>query len=292
MQDQVRTVLVVDDDPGIRVRAVRALRAVFPQAEFAEAGDVAAGRRALAQGRPDLLLLDHYLPDGVGLDLLQWLQEQQADLPVIYLTSVKTAQVAVAALKSGARDYVIKSRDWPSTLTRAAEGAVAQYRLRRAEQAALERLRESAYRDPLTGLWNRRVLEDAQVEATWGGGALAVAMIDLDGFKAVNDTLGHAAGDRTLQAVAEVLRGSMRDTDLLVRYGGDEFVAVLPRLDEADVENWAQRVRQQLAAGARAGHLPAALDASIGVAVGGGGLRELIQQADAAMYQRKRWKRE
>lgn len=288
MLELVRRVVLVDDDRNIRMRAVRALRELLPRAVFAEAADAAGGRRLLAEGTADLVVLDHYLPDGEGLHLLTWLRERKVDVPVIYLTSVRTAEVAVAALKGGASDYVVKSREWPRALARAVQAVLEQRERRRAEQAALASLRESAFRDPLTGLWNRRVLEDDRVAATWGEGPVAVAMIDLDGFKIVNDTMGHEAGDRVLREVAALLLASIRETDLLVRYGGDEFVAVLPRMEDADVEGWVARVRDQFARGRADGRLPPALDASIGMAVGSGGLREILIRADAEMYADKR----
>ena len=106
---------------------------------------------------------------------------------------------------------------------------------------------ELAWRDDLTGAWNRRYLRRLLTEE-WPklaaeGGAVTLLALDLDGFKPVNDTYGHAAGDRVLRWAAEELRRAFRESDRLIRYGGDEFVVVLSGVDGSEARDLAERAR-------------------------------------------------
>lgn len=152
-------------------------------------------------------------------------------------------------------------------------------------------LAELALRDSLTGLPNRRVLMDrlAQaIERTPGTHDLAVLFVDVDQFKAINDSLGHAAGDAALLLVADALRSVVRIGDTIARLGGDEFVVLCERTTPADAELVAARVIESLAAaGSGAGEWQ--VSASIGVAFGGrdSTASQLLSAADAAMYRAK-----
>ena len=162
----------------------------------------------------------------------------------------------------------------------------------------LARIQELAYTDPLTGLPNRRRLEEQVETAIWsartGADTLALLFVDLNCFKAVNDALGHAAGDELLQSVARTLRGRLRRSDLLARLGGDEFLVALTGLDPASAAAEARRVADELTMAVRA---PVALrgqevavGASIGVAVyptDGQEFEALLHAADLGMYAHK-----
>ena len=177
-----------------------------------------------------------------------------------------------------------------------AERALLQERDR--NEQYLARIQELAYTDPLTGLPNRRRLEEQVETAIWsartGADTLALLFVDLNGFKAVNDALGHAAGDELLQSVARTLRGRLRRSDLLARLGGDEFLVALTGLDPASAGVEARRVADELTAAVRA---PVALrgqdvavGASIGVAVypaDGQEFEALLHTADLGMYAHK-----
>jgi diguanylate cyclase (GGDEF)-like protein len=162
----------------------------------------------------------------------------------------------------------------------AEEAAVA---IARADAAAV--LADQARRDPLTGLVNRRGWEETLVaemsRARRSGAALSMLMLDLDGLKAFNDTAGHQAGDRLLAAVAQAWVSRLRPTDVLARYGGDEFVALLPGCEEAT----AARIAEALLAA-----LPPGASSSVGVAQWNGteSGTDLAVRADAALYRGKR----
>lgn len=165
------------------------------------------------------------------------------------------------------------------------------------EETEVDRLSRLAYDDQLTGLANRTRLLESLERAIGGPGSLGVLFLDVDGFKAVNDGHGHAAGDALLRELGERLRGAVRRTDVLARLGGDEFVVVLPGLPD-DLDEVRAGVR------AAAGQLLAALDDGFTVAAGavalggsvgaaawpwsGATAEELLAAADAAMYEAKR----
>ncbi|MGY1814961.1 EAL domain-containing protein [Blastococcus sp. SYSU D00820] len=177
-----------------------------------------------------------------------------------------------------------------------AERALLQERDR--TRAAMARVEELAYTDPLTGLANRRRFEEqveaALWEATGRGDALAVLFVDVDGFKAVNDAHGHAAGDELLQVVAGRLQGRLRRSDLLARLGGDEFLIALPGLDPATAAAEAQRIADALAEAVRVPVLLRGAEVSVRASIGlalfpedADGFGPLVHLADLRMYGRK-----
>ncbi len=177
-----------------------------------------------------------------------------------------------------------------------AERALVQERDR--NRAYLTRIEELAYTDPLTGLPNRRRLEEQMETALWnarsGLDTVALLFVDLNGFKAVNDGLGHAAGDELLQTVARTLRARLRRGDLLSRLGGDEFLVALPGLAPESAAIEARRVADDLSAAVgiemEAGGREVRISASVGVAVhpaDGEEFGALLHSADMDMYARK-----
>lgn len=182
-------------------------------------------------------------------------------------------------------------RTFDSEATPLAEALAGQAAQALATLRLQSRLAHAATHDEVTGLPNRRLLE-SELEQLVGVTGCAAVFIDLDGFKAVNDRLGHQAGDRMLRDVADRLLTGVRTGDLVARYGGDEFVVVAREIDEPDVGiEVAQRVLDLLHGGADRSRLHARLSASIGVAIAepGSGLlaEQLIRRADVAMYRAK-----
>jgi len=157
-----------------------------------------------------------------------------------------------------------------------------------------KRIRAEADTDDLTGLANRRALQRmlrvALARARAHDLVVGVLMLDLDGFKAVNDRFGHATGDAALREVADRLRGSVRDRDMVARAGGDEFVVVLPDLSADGAHDAAERVEAAFAAPLDLGGVEASLRAAVGVATypdDGSDADVLLAAADRAMYARK-----
>lgn len=191
-----------------------------------------------------------------------------------------------AAQSIGARQPAV----WPATRFREAEAVWDT--LKRAAQA-MSQVQEYAYHDPLTGLANRRLFDEL-AHAHWAtvqrqGGGLAVLAIDLDNFKAVNDTHGHAAGDALLRDVAQRLRARVRESDVVARIGGDEFLLLVCPSDGAAAQELAARLIEALSAPYE-GVTPR-VSASVGIAVyphDGSHMDALVQAADAALYGAKR----
>jgi diguanylate cyclase (GGDEF)-like protein len=161
-----------------------------------------------------------------------------------------------------------------------------------ADREELRRLQSDAERDPMTQLYNLRMfraLASARLEASGEDARLAIAVIDLDGFKQVNDTHGHPAGDQALRLVATAVRASLRTSDLAARYGGDEFVLLLDRCDDAAADRIVQRIKQTVQA--LSGGVGYPISFSAGLAVYptiGRDLDTLIRQADDALFVAKR----
>ncbi|MDQ3317658.1 MAG: GGDEF domain-containing protein [Actinomycetota bacterium] len=175
------------------------------------------------------------------------------------------------------------------------EGAVVAHEDITERKLAEEATAHLALHDPLTDLPNRRLLRDrlgqALSHAERDGSAVAVLYLDLEGFKAVNDSLGHEAGDRVLVGVAERLKRCIRPQDTAARLGGDEFTVLLEELaDAGDATRIAERISQSLTSPFDLGETTASVRSSIGISLGGPDVEDpadLLRLADLAMYQAK-----
>ena len=215
--------------------------------------------------------------------------------PMVALGSDLDEAAAIDALERGARSYLVLEELCTRSLVGALEAAIASQRAIDQLQIAQEHARRLASHDQLTGLANRRLFQDRLEQALATARRIkrrvAVLYIDLDGFKLVNDTLGHAAGDGLLRSVAEHLTANLRESDTAARLGGDEFAVLLTNLnDELDASTVATKILNALChpMPLREHHL--FTSASIGIATFPAHGREpedLIKKADTAMYQAK-----
>lgn len=289
-------ILVVDDNPdNLEVIATR-LR--FRGYEVEEVTNGEDALRAVGRHPPDLVLLDVMLP---GIDGYEVARRIKADpslpfIPVILVTARDSTQDKVAGLDAGADDYLTKPINFPEMEARVRS----MLRIKRLQDELAEKNQELAQlsiSDGLTGLYNHRHLQEVVHEeferAKRTGETLAVVMFDLDHFKRVNDTRGHQMGDRVLQEMAEILRRTAREIDKLGRYGGEEFMAILPDTDLDEAAVFAERVREQVAQHEfLADHGPPLhMTVSAGVATFPhrrvGSPRSLVKRADEALYAAK-----
>ncbi len=201
--------------------------------------------RGLSEGRVDALLVDATHRGAKDLDGLRRICLERPDLPVLVLTAPGDEAFGLAAVEAGAQDALTKGRTTGELLARAIAYAVERQKL-------LCEIRALALIDELTGLYNRRGF------ATLGGHELRVAarqrrpvwllFADLDGMKRINDSLGHAAGDRALIEAAAVLKETFRESDTVARVGGDEFAVLAGAGDSTDRDRPSERLRRGLAA--------------------------------------------
>jgi len=282
-------VLVADDEEDAR-SALAAL--LEPECEVTTAADGEEAVQLARAEHPDLVLMDLFMPRVDGMQALERLRGDAVtrDVPVIFVSARGDDSVKARALDLGAVDYLQKPFSGRELRARVER----HLRLSQSQTA----LRELAQTDTLTGLANLRAfrarLEEEVKRARRYRTALTCIMADMDHLKPVNDGLGHAAGDRAIAAVAGVIRGELRETDFGARYGGDEFVLLLPHTDAEEGRVLAERICSRLRESALeiAGrHVQ--VGASFGVAsldeVGGDGAGDaLVRAADTALYRAKR----
>lgn len=247
--------------------------------------DLDGARKALASEEFCLVLTDLSLPDAHGLDAVGALSGLAPGVPLVVLSGVEDLALEQQTVRQGAQDHLIKGQFDARRLRRVLLHAVERKRSER-------HLADLAHTDSLTGVANRRSFLDTLRRAVRSGPEqVAVVLVDLDGFKAVNDSRGHATGDEVLQHVADRLRACLRPTDEVGRLGGDEFGIVLTDLATADdVEAVAARVTERIAFPFEVDGVPLGLSASVGVAVSDGPqvtAEELLHRADVAMYKVK-----
>jgi two-component system, cell cycle response regulator len=283
-------VLVVDDDTDIRILIAHVLERrgcrVLHAAEAATALELCDSHDL------DLVLVDVGLPGMDGLDLLRAIKERlvDPDVPVVLVTARRLASDVATGLGLGATDYLRKPFEIPELLARveaALKNKQRQDRLRQQNQE-LDRLTRT---DVLTGAFNRRHLDDAIAAACRTAERyedhIGILMIDIDHFKQVNDRYGHQCGDQVLEAVAERLQGELRAGDTLVRWGGDEFLVLLPRTNDVGAVAVAERLRARVGDEAFpvAGGAILTLTVSVGVASAmSPEPSELVAGADRALY--------
>jgi len=246
---------------------------------------------------PRLAILDWMMPGRDGIDICRSVRQWKGR-PYVYillLTARGQKEDIVEGLEAGADDYVTKPFD-PYELRARLRAGRRIVELQEQLLQAREALRDQASRDPLTDLWNHgtilAILRKEVARASRTHSPFAVAMADVDRFKTINDTYGHAAGDAVLREASRRLRGAMRTCDSLGRYGGDEFLAVVPGCDSAAAARFAESFRARI--DRKAIETPEGLitvTLSLGV-VALEDLREvksetLIRVADAALYRAK-----
>jgi diguanylate cyclase (GGDEF)-like protein len=288
------SILVVDDDTGVREVVAESIRATGFRVDVC--GDGWEALEQNARNPYDLIVTDMRLPGLDGLSLIKKLKAGNADTDVIVITGHGSIENAVECMKAGALEYLIKPFT-PDQIQVAVRKAVMHRELRRKAQER-EFYKELSYVDGLTGVHNRRyfdeVLKQEIHKCKHHSTGLVLLMIDIDDFKVYNDRNGHIKGDEALVQMGRVFRAACRGYDIVTRYGGEEFAILFPGATTSHAMELASRIMK----GVREAHfegahiLPSgALTVSIGVACFPDHATDavgLVHAADEALYAAKR----
>lgn len=314
-----QTVLIIDDSGAMRSHVKDILEAGGAY-RVLTAKDGLEGYKSLVSRPVDLILCDVNMPGMNGMKLLSLLRcrAELREIPVIMLTADGEVSQKVQALECGAKDYLVKPFHDVELVARV-RVHIEVRSLQRALRQKNEELEKLVNTDALTQLATRRhFMEVSEVEMLRAIGAdtsIAVVMLDIDHFKSINDRLGHLVGDTVIRGVASVLRADLRERDIAGRFGGEEFVLVLPETDSRGAVVVAERYRRRVEAltlrdylsvpvsslnpsdvdqrlslaGDFAGHTQVSI--SLGVAaypeISAVQIEDLIHEADVALYQAK-----
>lgn len=253
--------------------------------------------------RVDIILLDLVLPDISGNEVCRWLKldADTKDIPIIMLTVKGSVPDKVKGLEAGADDYMPKpfdeielnARIYACLRTRTLQE---ELKLKNRQlMELLEKVEILASTDPLTELYNRRrfevVLEQEFKRATRYNTPLACLMIDIDDFKNINDEFGHNAGDSVLQEMAGIIKKTFREVDIVARWGGEEFIVLLPQTDQKTALGAANRLLKTIS-----NHLFSSIpDKKVSVSIGIASVphpsvnnsEKLVAASDKAMYEAK-----
>ncbi|MGZ5434318.1 MAG: GGDEF domain-containing response regulator [Thermoanaerobaculia bacterium] len=275
------TILLVEDDPNVSFMLSQQLKRAGYVVQAASTIETARQR---AKQPWDLAILDRNLPDGDGVDLCR---ERRATAPhayIVMLTGVSSEEGKLEGFACGADDYVTKPAPIPELLARVRAG------LRIV--GLQKKLLELSLTDSLTSLHNRRAFDERLGEAFEHarryGRPLSLAIVDVDHFKAINDVLGHGAGDAVLRGVANTIGARTRQTDFAARVGGEEFAILLPETALFEALQFGEKLRATIAAEPVVGQ---PVTVSIGIASFPHspvpGTAELFRAADQALYRAK-----
>lgn len=262
---------------------------------FSRADRLDEGLRSLADGDFDVILLDLGLPDSEGLATFERIHQKAPETPIVVLSALGDATMAVDAVRRGAQDYLVKSKADGESILRAVRYAVERQRILEKWKAEWQLTSLQAVHDPLTKLPNRLLLQDRLQQgiarAARSKTQMGVLFLDLDDFKIINDRFGHQSGDQLLEEVAQRLRESMRAEDTVARLGGDEFVILMHGLHHPfDAQIVADRIQAGMAKSFVLGKEEVRVGASIGISLypsDGDKPAALLDRADRAMYEAK-----
>jgi two-component system, cell cycle response regulator len=240
-------VLVAEDDADYRAWIVALTRRIGCSVDPAQDGLEAF--ELLMRNSYDIAVIDHDMPRLNGVDLIARMRENDrtATVYAVMLTAADDMDAKLRALGAGFDDFLGKGSPEAEIVAKLGVARRIAARQRRMDTAVRE-LRGLATRDELTGVFNRRVFVAETERLLAQGTALSIVLFDLDDFKVVNDTYGHIAGDRVLRDVGAVFYRNTRPEDLIARYGGDEFVMIVPHLDVPHIESLAHRLAREVRA--------------------------------------------
>lgn len=285
MNERTGSILIVDDDPDCR--GIVSTRLNGLGYDVREAPDGFAALDAIRKGGVDVVVLDIMMPDLDGYEVLDQVNQLSDPPNVILLSAIGHLESRLRGLYGGAVDYMAKPFDTQELVARIYAAA--------RQRGKFRRVKEDSMTDALTGLRNRRFFDhELRVEilrAQRAARILALAYLDADGMKLLNDSYGHEVGDLYLKAIASALLATCRASDTACRIGGDEFAAILPDSDRRGAREFLERFNGHCRAECGQGELKGkGLSISAGIAVlgeDGDSNEELCRKADEALYRAK-----
>lgn len=277
-------ILIIDDDIVTSQYHASILNAVRMNVQVLNAPEQLFN--VMAEFRPELILLDVYMPICDGVELAKMVRQDNSflDIPIVFLSTERDFSKQLDAVKAGADDFLTKPIP-PEFLVSAISTRAERYRS----------LRTLILRDGLTGLYNHTAIKEeltAEVAiAARNKSELALAMLDLDNFKHVNDTYGHPVGDQVLRTLSRLLRQRLRRSDVLGRYGGEEFLVIFPGTSALSAQKVLDEVRvafKKLRQYSDNGEFSVSFSAGIADLGLASDADTLIEHADAALYEAKK----
>ena len=286
-------ILVVDDDVMVREVVVESIKAIGHEVEVC--GDAGVALEQAKEKGYELIVTDMRLPGMDGLTLLKRLRATRQDTDVIVITGYGSVENAVECMKAGALDYLIKPFTVDQIQVAVRKALDHRDLVRRAKER--EFYRALSYVDSLTGVYNRRHFDEALEaeiqKAAIHNGTVLLFMIDIDDFKIYNDHNGHQKGDDVLATIGRTLHSVCRASDIVTRYGGEEFAIIFPGAGKEHAGELSTRVMQGVGECCFEGEesLPqGCLTISIGAASypdDADNSRDLIRFSDMALYKAK-----
>jgi diguanylate cyclase len=296
MTKQLFHILVIDDDDVIREKIKRMLP--VHKYEIVEASSVNEAKKILTASHYDFVLLDYLLEDADGMSLLPLIHTMQSKpTPVVMITNMEDEKLVVDAMRKGAYDYICKTRLSSETLLKVINNGLEWSKVQLQLVETQRRLEYLSMYDSLTGLANRQLFHDRLEHAIQisnrDKSQFTVLMMDLNLFKQVNDTYGHAAGDELLMQVARRLKAIARESDTYARLGGDEFAGILYHMrSEEDALMVVEKIKNSIATPFALLNQTVEVSVSIGMAMFNAerhlNATSLMALADNTMYESKK----
>lgn len=281
--------LIVDDDAVDREQIRRMISRSNIQAKISEASSIESSMSYLEHGEFDCVIVDYRLGFGSGLTLLNNIRKTENNhCAVIMVTGLGDEKIAAEAMRLGASDYLLKNQLKSDQLIHSISSSI--------QRANLEKkLHDMAHYDSLTGLASRPILIDQLQQAITSEQKLAVAYLDLDNFKPINDKYGHETGDFVLKTIAQRLKSTLRKEDTLARIGGDEFIFLLRGAAHTiqEYETLLQEVLIEVNDPIKLAEFSCSVQISVSIGVAlpsddGLTCDDILRRADQTMYQAKR----
>jgi len=288
IKENIKVLVVEDNEQYSLLLRMMLKKSTFPKFEVVCVMKLQEALEHLDKEPYDVVLLDLLLPDSRGFDTFANIQDHAPKVPVVVLTVLDDETLAIKAVRHGAQDYLFKTRVDGDILARCIRYGIERKQL-------TDELKDQLIRDELTNLYNRRGLSTLARQqlkiARRLGMKVHLLFADLDDMKQINDTLGHTVGDKALVDAANILKRTFRESDVIARIGGDEFVVLAVETSPTAASTITERLRHTLDDFNAEQKAPYELSLSLGMAhfdpESPCTVEELIDSADRVMYEQK-----